>query len=218
MEIQGAGYDKDSDGIWLSDKFASANDIVIGDEISVTYMEKNISGRVEGLVKSGEMMLCVADSNQLMPDYETVGFAYITPAKLKDSLGFEFYPQINIISDMEKAELEEAVKLALGRSILVVPKTEHMAYAGALSETEEGKTMGGILPVLFLAIAMLTMITTMHRIAANEKVQIGTLKALGFKDGRILRHYTLYGFVIGIIGTAIGVTLGYDVAAMIMSP
>ena len=41
-------------------------------------------------------------------------------------------------------------------------------------------------PVLFLGIAVLTMVTTMHRIAANEKVQIGTLKALGFRDRRIL--------------------------------
>lgn len=66
-------------------------------------------------------------------------------------------------------------------------KEEHTAYAGAKSEAEEEKTMGSILPVLFLAIAVLTMVTTMHRIAANEKVQIGTLKALGFRDRRIGR-------------------------------
>ena len=68
--------------------------------------------------------------------------------------------------------------------------------------------MGSILPVLFLAIAILTMVTTMHRIAANEKVQIGTLKALGFRDKRILRHYTSYGLFIGLAGTLLGVALG----------
>ncbi len=218
LVMRGAAYDEESDGIWLSDKFAVANDIVIGDTISVTYMGVDISGEVVGLAKSGEMMICVADENQLMPDYETVGFAYITPKKLENALGFAFYPQINVISDMEKAELEEAVKDALGRSILVVSKDEHMSYAGAVSEAEEGKTMGSILPVLFLAIAILTMITTMHRIAANEKVQIGTLKALGFRDRRILRHYTSYGLMIGIIGTGLGVALGYGVASLIISP
>ena len=78
--------------------------------------------------------------------------------------------------------------------------------------------MGSILPMLFLAIGILTMVTTMHRIAANEKTQIGTLKALGFRDRRILRHYTSYGFVIGLIGTALGVLLGYGIAAVIISP
>ena len=46
------------------------------------------------------------------------------------------------------------------------------------------------LAVLFLLIAVLTMVTTMHRLTAKEKTQIGTLKALGFKDKRILRHYS----------------------------
>lgn len=36
-------------------------------------------------------------------------------------------------------------------------------------EVQEGKTMGSILPVMFLAIAILTMVTTMHRLAVNEK-------------------------------------------------
>ena len=163
-------------------------------------------------------MICVADENQLMPDYESFGFAYISPKTLEDALGAAFYPQINVCSDMEKAELEEAVKDALGRTILVTSKEDHIAYAGAQSEAEEGKTMGSILPVLFLAIAVLTMVTTMHRIAANEKVQIGTLKALGFKDKKILRHYTCYGMMIGIFGTVLGIALGYGVAAVVVSP
>lgn len=218
MIMDGAEYDRTSDGIWLSDKFAKANDIALGDTLTFVYQGIEISGEVVGFVKSGENMICVADANQLMPDYESFGFAYITPEKLKSRLGVAFYPQINVISDMEKADLEEVVKDAIGTTILVTDKSQHTAYAGAQSEAEEGKTMGSILPVLFLAIAILTMVTTMHRIAANEKVQIGTLKALGFRDHRILRHYTAYGLFIGLVGTVLGVALGYAVAAIIISP
>lgn len=218
LVLEGEEYDVDSSGIWLSDRFAEANDIEIGDTFTVTYQGIEICGDIVGLVKSGENMICVADENQLMPDYESFGFAYISPKTLEDALGAAFYPQINVCSDMEKAELEEAVKDALGRTILVTSKEDHIAYAGAQSEAEEGKTMGSILPVLFLAIAVLTMVTTMHRIAANEKVQIGTLKALGFKDKKILRHYTCYGMMIGIFGTVFGIALGYGVAAVVVSP
>lgn len=216
--MDGAAYDENEDGIWLSDKFAEANDIMIGDTLTFTYTGTEITGEVIGLVKSGENMICVADENQLMPDYESFGFAYISPEKLKDALGFAFYPQINVISDMEKSELEKAVKDALGRTILVTSKDVHTSYAGAKSEAEEGKTMGSILPVLFLAIAILTMVTTMHRISANEKVQIGTLKALGFRDRKILLHYTSYGLLIGLFGTVLGIALGYFVAALVISP
>ena len=216
--MEGAEYDENADGIWLSDRFARENSISIGDTLTAIYKGVVIQGEVIGLVKSGENMICVADENQLMPDFEMFGFAYISPAKLEKVMGESFYPQINVRSDMEKAELEEAVSEARGRTILVTSKDEHYPYAGAKSEAEEGKTMGSILPVLFLAIAILTMITTMHRIAANEKVQIGTLKALGFRDKRILRHYTSYGLFIGLAGTIVGVILGYGIAAIIISP
>lgn len=214
----GADYDASSDGIWLSDKFADANGIRLGDTLTFVYQGAEISGKVVGLAKSGENMISVADDNQLMPDYEAFGFAYISPEKLKSALGTAFYPQINVISDMGKAELENAVREAIGTTVLVTDKSEHTAYAGAQSESEEGKTMGSVLPVLFLAIAILTMVTTMHRIAAAEKVQIGTLKALGFRDRRILRHYTCYGLFIGLVGTLLGIAIGYAVAAVIMSP
>lgn len=218
LVMDGEKYDEESDGIWLSDRFAEENGISLGDTLTLDYKGVEISGEVIGLIKCGENMICVADENQLMPDFESFGFAYISPKKLESSLGAAFYPQINVRSDMEKAELEEEVKDSLGRTILVTSKDEHMSYAGAQSEAEEGKTMGSILPVLFLAIAVLTMVTTMHRIAANEKVQIGTLKALGFRDRRILRHYTSYGLVIGLIGTVLGVFLGYGIAAIVISP
>lgn len=215
--MEGEPYEKESSGIWLSDKFAEANDINLGDKLTLTYSGMEITEKVVGLAKSGEYMICVADENQLMPDYKSFGFAYVTPKTMEKALGKTFYPQIYIVSSMEKEELEEAVKDAIGTTVMVSTKDDHISYAGATSESEEGKTMGSILPVLFLAIGILTMVTTMHRIAANEKVQIGTLKALGFRDKKILLHYTSYGFFIGLVGILLGVGLGYLVAWLIMN-
>ena len=215
--MSGEEYDENSDGFWLSDKFAAANDYAIGDILTLEYQGVEITGTIVGLIKAGEHMICLADSNQMMPDYTAFGYAYISPKKLRDSIGYDFYPQINLLSQLEKAELESAVKDAVNKTIMVTPKDDHVVYREAMGEAEEGKTMGSVLPVLFLAIAILTMVTTMHRIATKEKLQIGTLKALGFKNRRILRHYTSYGLVIGLVGTALGVALGYAVCKVIMS-
>lgn len=218
MLMEGANYDKQIDGIWLSDKFATENDIKIGDSITLTYRDLELESEVVGFIKSGEYLVCVADDNQLMPDYEMFGYAYISPEVFFDKLGVEYYPQINILSDLEKTDMENLIKEVLGKTTLVLSKEEHLAYASAQSETEEGKTMGTILPILFLLIAILTMVTTMHRITINEKTQIGTLKALGFQDKRIIRHYTSYGFFIGVVGSLLGVLLGYGIASIIVSP
>lgn len=216
--MSGSEYDENSDGFWLSDKFAAANGIKTGDTLTVTYRSFEISGEVVGLAKSGEYMICVADENQLMPDYNSFGFVYASPEKIKKAIGIMFYPQINVLSGLDKAEMEKEVAAAIGKTTLVLSKSEHYPYAGAQSEIEEGQSMGAILPVLFLLIGILTMITTMHRITANEKTQIGTLKALGFRDGKILRHYTSYGFVIGLIGSLLGVGLGFGIAYAVVSP
>lgn len=253
---KGAEYDKNGEGFWLSDKYAAANKLSIGDKLTLEFQGTEINGKIDGLIKSGEHMICVADKNQMMPDYNTFGYVYVSPKKLKsllkDKIKNDFnkeikktripsefidesltelfvtddmlteaetkaFAQVNILSAMDKKGLEKAVKKKLGRTIMVTPKDDHVVYKEAMGEAEEGKTMGSILPVLFLAIAILTMVTTMHRIATKEKTQIGTLKALGFKNRRILRHYTSYGLFIGIAGTLLGVGLGYAVCSVIMS-
>ncbi len=254
--IDGKRYDKSSKGFWLSDKFAAANGYKLGDKLTLKFQGITIEDKIIGLIKSGEHMICVADKNQMMPDYKTFGYAYISPKKLrkvmserikhtytkeleKSLVPSEFldeslkklfvtdetldealnkaYAQVNIISDMDKKALEKAVKKKLGRTIMVTPKDDHVVYKEAMGEADEGKTMGSVLPVLFLAIAILTMVTTMHRIATKEKLQIGTLKALGFKNRRILIHYTSYGLFIGLVGSGLGAVLGLVVCKLIMS-
>lgn len=217
--ISGKEYDaKSENGVWLSDKYAAANGFELGDDITFKYKTIEISGKVEGLIKASEYLVCVRDSSQLMPDYNTHGFAYISPVMYEKAAKMAFYPQINIISSLSKKEMAEKIDAALDKTLLVLSKVENSSYAAQQGEAEEGKTMGSVMPVLFLLIAVLTMVTTMHRLTAKEKTQIGTLKALGFKDKRILRHYTSYAFMIGIIGSALGIGLGYFVAWFLMNP
>ena len=225
--MEGEEYSPDDpDGIWLSDSYAAANGIHPGDPLTLTYKTITVTGTVKGLVKSSEYLICLPDETQLMPDYTSYGFAYISPVMLENAvpqllrglIGDSMYYQINVKTDMEKADFVEAADKALQSTRLILSKDETISWAEAQGEVEEGKTMGSILPVLFLAIAILTMVTTMHRITASEKTQIGTLKALGFRDARILRHYTSYALAIGIVGSALGIGIGYWLGWFIMNP
>lgn len=215
----GDQYDGAStDGIWISDKYAAANEVSLGDTLTLTYKGLEMTGTVKGLIKSGEYLIYLADDNQMMPDFTVSGFAYISPTMLASFLGFEYYNQINVLSDLDGAEFTSLANDALGRVTLNIPKEDTVSYSEAMGESEEGQTMATILPVLFLAIAVLTMITTMHRITTKEKVQIGTLKALGFKNRDIKLHYLMYALFVGTFGTILGSLLGYGLAYYIMNP
>ena len=236
--MEGDKYDRwDEEGFWLMDRYAEQNGVSIGDELTVTFEDMEFTGTVRGLIESAEYLICVRDESQVMPDFETYGYVYATPAMLRkvieqkvreeepdiddDVISVavkevcdEVFPQVNVNSSADKEDLQEAVDDALGRTLLILSKDENISYAESRGEINEGKTMGSVLPVLFLAIAILTMITTMNRITISEKTQIGTLKALGFRDRRIIRHYTSYAVVISAAGSALGVVLGYVLCRM----
>lgn len=207
------------DGIWLSDQYASKNNVKLNDTLTLNYKNYEVSGKVVGLIKASEYLVCVPDETQIMPDFNTYGFAYISPLMFKNVLGFNFYTQINVKAPaLSKKGFSSKVDSALAKTTLVLSKDETVSYSSAKSEEEEGKTTGSILPVLFLAIAILTMITTMHRLVTAEKTQIGILKALGFKDRKIILHYTTFAIFISVVGSVLGVALGYAVARLIMNP
>ena len=216
---KGNSYDENNiDGIWLSDMYAKANKINLGDDFKLKYKGLELDLKVEGLIKSSEYLICVNDKTQLMPDFKNMGYGYVTSKTIEKALGMPFYSQINVISNLDKETFEKNVFSALENSYLLVTKNEAISYSEVKGEINEGKTMASLIPVLFLAIAMLTMITTMHRLTVNEKMQIGILKALGFKDRKIIIHYSSYALFIGILGSIFGIALGYGLCWYIMNP
>ena len=68
--------------------------------------------------------------------------------------------------------------------------------------------MADIFPVVFIIITFLILLTTMTRIIAQQRTQIGILKANGFKNRTITLHYISYGFWLVLIGSILGFILG----------
>ncbi|MCR5232193.1 MAG: FtsX-like permease family protein, partial [Acholeplasmatales bacterium] len=217
--IEGESYDENSiDSVWISDQYALKNNYNLGDSITLKYGDLSITGTIKGLIKSSEYLICVPDENQMMPDFNKFGYVYISPSMLKEKLGYEFYTEIHVLSKLEKKDFIDKANIVLGKTNLILSKNEIASYSEAQGEATEGKTMASILPVIFLGIAVLIMATTMQRLTINEKTQIGTLKALGFRDKRITKHYTLFGLFIGIVGSLLGIGLGYFIAWFIFNP
>lgn len=82
------------------------------------------------------------------------------------------------------------------------------SYKMYQGEIDEGKAFVGIFSGLFLFIAMLSVITTMTRVVKKQKLQIGTLKALGFSKRKINMHYIGFGFWVSLFGAIFGLILG----------
>ena len=103
-----------------------------------------------------------------------------------------------------KSKIENDIKSA----VAVTTRNESVSYNGYNSEIEEGSTYSGVFTFLFLFIAILSVTTTMNRFVKKQRTTIGTLKALGFKNRKITKHYISYGFYTSLFASILGIICG----------
>lgn len=72
-------------------------------------------------------------------------------------------------------------------------------------------------PVLFFAVAILVVLTTISQLILKERIQIGTLKSLGLSKVRILLYYIAMMSIITTIGTLLGFIIGPVLLPQVMN-
>lgn len=77
-------------------------------------------------------------------------------------------------------------------------------------------SLAKVFPVFLYFVAALVTLTTMARFVGEERINNGTLKSLGYSDKDVIKKFTIYGFVAGMIGTIIGIVLGHTIIPMIV--
>ncbi len=164
-----------------------------------------------------EGMLTVSGKKQELADgvdqYEQ-GLIEIEDAKKKYEEGLRDYEDgvytfNREIADAEKklADAREKISDVGNAEWYVFKRDDNTGYAEYDSNSERINKIAAIFPVFFLLVAGLVCLTTMSRMVEEQRTQVGTLKALGYSNGTIMRHYMTYavsgaaaGGVIGAIG------------------
>ncbi|MBP3225874.1 MAG: FtsX-like permease family protein, partial [Methanobrevibacter sp.] len=165
-----------------------------------------VEKEIKGLGYSPEHLYQTSDSS-MIPDYDKMGFAY---------LSYEAFPvsdvPYNVLLvkyDGNSSNYEKQLDDDLTRDYSsFLPRAQHPSFAEFQDETEQHQMMTDVIPVIFIIISMLTLLTTMTRIINNQRMQIGVLKALGFKNRTIMFHYISYGFWMVLAGSILGLILG----------
>lgn len=207
--VEGEEFSKDKKGVWFDSYLAKNLDLKVGDEITVTYQNMKITEKILGLVNTPDHVYFVKDDTEIFPTHKNYGFMYLSINELPEGM-----PQIfnQVIIDIDntdklqetKADLENNIKSA----IAVTDRKASASYQGYNSEIEEGTTYSSVFTFLFLFIAVLSVTTTMNRFVKKQRTQIGTLKALGFKNRKIINHYVGYGFIISLVASIVGLLVG----------
>ena len=196
----------DSDGVWLDKSFADAKNLKVGDNITFEFNGLEIEKEIKGIGYSPEYVYH-ASSSSIIPDFDKIGFAYMSyKAFPMDNIPYnvlevKFTGSPSDYNDLLSDKLE-------GDYNSFIEKSEHSSVNQFSEEMDQHKMMGDIFPVVFILIAMLILLTTMTRIIAHQRTQIGILKASGFTNRAIIFHYVSYGFWLVFIGSILGLIIG----------
>ena len=82
-------------------------------------------------------------------------------------------------------------------------------YTGFGQDAERMANLASVFPVIFFLVAALVCLTTMTRMVEEQRVQIGSLKAMGYSGFAISRKYIFYGLLPSLTGGLFGLVIGY---------
>ena len=205
----------DSNGVWLDKRFADAKGLKVGDTISFESRGYRIEKEIRGLGYSPEYVYHT--SYAAIPDFSKVGFAYLSyKAFPADSVP---YNVLNVKFDGSPDTYSKLLDYRLGGYYATfIEQSQHPSVYEFAEEIRQHKMMADILPVVFVIVTMLILLTTMTRVIAHQRVQIGILKASGFKNRTIILHYVSYGFWMVLAGSFLGLILGPIIVPPIFFP
>ena len=90
----------------------------------------------------------------------------------------------------------------------ILKRNTNPSYVSIDGNSDKVAALAKVFPIFFFLVAALVALTTMTRMVEEERVQIGTMKALGYSKGAILLKYLLYAGAAGILGSVAGILIG----------
>lgn len=113
--------------------------------------------------------------------------------------------------DKGAAELDSAekqIKNINHADTYVLDRDTNAGYVCFESDTNVVQSVASVFPVFFFLVAALVCLTTMTRMIADQRTQIGIMKALGYSSGVIMGKYMFYSGSATVLGSIFGIAAG----------
>ncbi len=197
----------------ILEQFATAHDLKPGSQLPVVINGRLRSIRVVGIALSPEYVLAMS-GRELIPDNRR--FVVLWMPREAVAPAFRMEGAFNdVVLRMEPGASEAAVLEAVDRELErygglhAVARAKQLSNYALTSELSQLRTLALIVPAIFLAVAAFLVNVVVSRLVFLERTQVAVLKALGYSNGQIARHYLGLVALIVAISSVVGVAAGY---------
>lgn len=162
-------------------------------------------------IQSGELQLQIQRIQEEAKLNELTQQVKAAPANLEEAQKKRAEADAQLTSSLAaaKAELNSAKELYAKLDDVkwsVYNRSETPGYTSYGQSVGNIEALSNIFPIFFFLIAALVCLTTMTRLVDEERVLLGTYKALGYTSGSIMLKYIIYSLSACVFGTLLGVS------------
>lgn len=218
--LRQGGYftDRRENEVIVNDAFARARRIYPGQWIHLLLNDRRQELFVVGTAISSEFTYLLGPGT-LVPDPESYGVFYIKRTYAEDVLDFEGAANqvIGRLAPELRGESEDTLRRA--ETLLdsfgvsnVTPLRLQPSNQFLTNEIDGLGAIATVAPTIFLAVAAVVLNVLITRLARQQRVVVGTLKALGYANGQVFAHFLKFGLSVGVAGGVLGAALGYAAA------
>lgn len=201
----------------ISEGFASATGLGPGAVLEVTVNGRLQPLTVSGVVLSPEHVYAIPPGG-LFPDDRAYGLVWVRREAAEAALDLEgaFDEVVFRLAPgaraQDVADAVDAILRPFG-GLGAFPRDRLISHRFLTDEIRQLDNMATVLPAIFLGVAIFLVSVAMTRLVAAQRMQVGTLKALGYGNLALGAHYAGYAAAIAVLGSAAGVLLGHAFGA-----
>lgn len=192
-----------------SKKYNKLVDNVIEDinKIKKTQEEKRYESIIDEANNKIKEALEVYTNNKQELDYNyNLVSSFMTEEMKKE---FEDnYKKLEETKEKIDNEKEKLDKISKG-TWYIQKRKNNTGYTSIIEAIQTIDNIANMFPIIFYMVAILISLTSMTRMIEEERIEIGTLKSLGYTNLTIMSKYLLYSFLACIIGGVLGMSLGF---------
>lgn len=195
--VDGSNLQKEGQ-IVINPEFYSENNMNFGDKI--TIQDKKFT--LAGASVSPDYLYMLENDTSLFCNKETFAVAFISEEDF-DTIENSTKGYSVVFNEKNLEDFKEDIKSNYGL-ISWIEKEDNSKIKAIDGFIDAFDILGKYLPIGIMVIVSLIISIILWKLIQNEINQLGTLYAIGYTKGQLLRHYMSYPIVIGIIGTVLG--------------
>ena len=210
---QGGWFDGESSQTIVNEAFARAHELVAGSRLRVLLQGQEQELAVVGRARSPEYVYVISPGSGVVPDPGRTPVIYAPFGYLQEQDDLEGACNQVLGTVVDRRQLHNTLTLLQERlqpyGVLQATVDSEQSSVQVLAGELQGlKISSTMLPAICLAVAALVLNVVMGRMVAQQRVVIGTLRALGYTGWQVARHYLTVGLCIGGAGAICGLAMG----------